>query len=184
MERWKSISDFPDYDVSDQGRVRSKKYGKKRILKNRKTSGGHVSVQLFNDGVSETHRVHRLVAEEFIPNPNNYPVVRHLNGIPDDNRVENLSWGTQKDNVHDSIIAGTHKFNRRPMDRHVLECYLEKHRTPIKATNVETGAVRIYPSQLDASNDLGVDRSSMNRTLKRGYGQNKNWTFSYIEEIE
>lgn len=45
--------------------------------------------------------LHRLVAMAYIPNPNNYPIVRHLNDNPLDNRLANLAWGTQKDNVKD-----------------------------------------------------------------------------------
>lgn len=47
--------------------------------------------------------LHRLVAMAYIPNPNNYPIVRHLNDNPLDNRLANLAWGTQKDNVKDSL---------------------------------------------------------------------------------
>lgn len=52
--------------------------------------------------------LHRLVAMAYIPNPNNYPIVRHLNDIGTHNTVNNLRWGTQKDNVNDSIINGKH----------------------------------------------------------------------------
>lgn len=50
--------------------------------------------------------LHRLVAMAYIPNPNNYPIVRHLDDIGTNNTVNNLRWGTQKDNVNDSIING------------------------------------------------------------------------------
>lgn len=52
--------------------------------------------------------LHRLVAMAYIPNPNNYPIVRHLDDIGTHNTVNNLRWGTQKDNVNDSIINGKH----------------------------------------------------------------------------
>lgn len=50
--------------------------------------------------------LHRLVAMAYIPNPNNYPIIRHLDDIGTHNTVNNLRWGTQKDNVNDSIING------------------------------------------------------------------------------
>ena len=54
--------------------------------------------------------LHRLVAMAYIPNPNNYPIVRHLNDNPLDNRLANLAWGTQKDNVKDSIKNNSFHF--------------------------------------------------------------------------
>lgn len=51
--------------------------------------------------------LHRLLAMAYIPNPNNYPIVRHLNDNPLDNRLSNLAWGTQKDNIRDSMNNGT-----------------------------------------------------------------------------
>lgn len=58
--------------------------------------------------------LHRLVAMAYIPNPNNYPMVRHLNDNPLDNRLANLAWGTQKDNVKDSIKNNSFHFLEHP----------------------------------------------------------------------
>ena len=58
--------------------------------------------------------LHRLVAMAYIPNPNNYPIVRHLNDNPLDNRLANLAWGTQKDNVKDSIKNNSFHFLEHP----------------------------------------------------------------------
>ena len=60
------------------------------------------------------HYIHRLVAMAYIPNPNNYPIVRHLNDNPLDNRLANLAWGTQKDNVKDSIKNNSFHFLEHP----------------------------------------------------------------------
>lgn len=53
-----------------------------------------------------THLVHRLMAEHFLGIPENTPIVRHLNDVKDDNRLENLAWGTHSDNLHDAVRNG------------------------------------------------------------------------------
>lgn len=108
MSEWKTIKDYPDYEISDYGVIVSHKYGKPRIMKTRKDKHGYLLVGISKNNVTKTATVHRLVAETFIPNPNNLPVVRHLNDIPDDNSVSNLAWGTPKDNTADLIKNGNH----------------------------------------------------------------------------
>ena len=55
---------------------------------------------------TKRHKVHRLVAQTFIPNPNNLPCVLHENDIKTDNRVSNLFWGTHQDNIEDKVKKG------------------------------------------------------------------------------
>ncbi len=107
MAEWKTIKDFPDYFISNDGEIKSIKNGKERFLKPYKGSTGHMKLTLFDDKHNRNYKLlHRLLAETFIPNPDNLPFVRHLNDIPDDNRLENLAWGTVGDNVKDAIRNG------------------------------------------------------------------------------
>lgn len=108
MPKWKRIKDYPDYEISDDGIIISHKYKNPRIMKTRKDHDGYLLVGISKNNTTKTAKVHRLVAEAFIPNPNNLPVVRHLNDIPDDNRIDNLAWGTPKDNTADLIKNGNH----------------------------------------------------------------------------
>lgn len=87
----------------------NKGWGKKpfRLLESKKRK--KYTQSLLNDeGKYVYGYLHRLVAMAYIPNPNNYPIVRHLDDIGTHNTVNNLRWGTQKDNVNDSIINGKH----------------------------------------------------------------------------
>lgn len=106
MEIWKTIEDYPNYQVSNMGRVKSlgnNKARKEKILKGIKGKDSYLSVGLYKEGKIKMYLVHRLVAQAFIPNPNNKPFIDHINTIRTDNRVENLRWVTSKENMNNSI---------------------------------------------------------------------------------
>ena len=100
-EIWKEIKDYEGlYQVSNLGRVKSST----KILKNRLSKRGYYIVTLYKNGKSTTKWVHRLVAEAFIPNPDNLPQVNHKDEDKLNNRVDNLEWCTAKYNCN----YGTH----------------------------------------------------------------------------
>lgn len=100
MEIWKDIKDYPNYQVSNMGRVKSLKYDKEKILKSCKDKDGYLIVGISKEGKIKNFKVHRLVASAFIPNPNNLPYINHINEIKDDNRIENLEWCSSKYNAN------------------------------------------------------------------------------------
>ena len=101
----RQIKDFPDYYVTDDGRVFSYKRGYKKELKLAKDNGYH-RVCLSNNDIEKSICVHRLVAEAYIPNPNNLPVVCHRDDNGYNNHVSNLWWGTIADNNKDRHNKG------------------------------------------------------------------------------
>lgn len=119
-EVWKPVVGYEGlYEVSDQGRVKTvartviRSNGRTHHVREtiRKTSimpKGHISVRLIRDGVNSTHTVHSLVLTAFVGDRPEGAVTRHLNGVPHDNRLENLSWGTGSENQYDAVRHGHH----------------------------------------------------------------------------
>lgn len=96
LEDWVVCEDYPSYMINREGQVKSNLTNK--ILKPSRLKTGYICVGLRKDGKSYTVRLHRLLAKAFIPNIENKPHVDHINGVRDDNRLENLRWCTNKEN--------------------------------------------------------------------------------------
>jgi len=105
-EIWKSIKGYPGYLVSDHGRIKSIKFGKEKILKQRINRNGYSRVTLSNNGKIETKDVHRLVLEAFVGNPGGKLECNHRNGIKSDNRLSNLEWVTRSENIIHAYETG------------------------------------------------------------------------------
>lgn len=119
-EEWKDIKGYEGlYQVSNLGRVRSLKYGKHKILKLHSNGVGYTNVDLCINGKKTTKKVHRLVAEAFIPNPENKPQVNHISGIKNDNKVDNLEFCTLAENQQHAL-----KNKLRPT-KEILQCDLD-----------------------------------------------------------
>ena len=136
MEIWKKIEGFNNvYEVSSFGRVRSSTRlvertnpnkpttnalytYKEREVKAFSTNKGYLRIGLYLNGVKTNHQVHRLVSTAFINNLENKEQVNHINGIKDDNRVENLEWCTNLENFIHSVSMGKQR-----------RCLVYKHKT-------------------------------------------------------
>jgi len=105
------IQDFPDYLIYDDGRVWSKprnttRGGFRKPIKNTK---GYHNVQLCRDGKVSGFLVSRLVAQHYIPNPENKPEVDHIDRNPLNNHVSNLRWATRQENCDNIGMMKTNK---------------------------------------------------------------------------
>lgn len=128
-EAWRPVVGYEGlYEVSDHGRVRSldrktltvclkrgefQQFHKGRILRPGLNGRGRLYVSLGKDGVSTSKTVHSLAAEAFLGARPPGMEVRHLDGVPTNNRVDNLKWGTGSENTLDSVGHGTHPSARK-----------------------------------------------------------------------
>lgn len=102
MEEWRPIKDFPEYEVSNLGRVKSLNYnhtGKERLLKQGLSKTGYYRVVLFQGNRKRYSSIHLLVAETFLEKPLNATQVDHIDRNKNNNSLINLRWVTCQENL-------------------------------------------------------------------------------------
>lgn len=162
-DEWVRISGYREYYVNREGLVLSTKQNKRKTLRLCKRRNGYVCVGLCQDRIIRTASVHRLVAEAFIPNPEHKKEVNHINGIPHDNRVENLEWSTRSENeLHSWRVLG----KRANPDK------LRHRSKPV--LDLETGIY--YSSLTEGCIHIGRNKDSESTRIKFNY-RTKRFTF-------
>ena len=107
MEKWRTVPGTDGcIEVSDQGRVRSLLRGTPYILKTQPDKKGYRRLRVTINRQKLSFKLHRIVAEAFIPNPDRLPQVNHIDGDKDNNSVSNLEWVTNKQNARHAIENG------------------------------------------------------------------------------
>ena len=113
MVLFKRINEFPDYLIDFNGNI----FGKNGFLKAQLDGNGYTFVALYKDKKRNTKKVHRLVAQTFLENPNNFPAVDHIDQNKANNHVDNLRWVTTQKNGHNRVDNNEHLNIMRRNDR-------------------------------------------------------------------
>jgi predicted DNA-binding protein YlxM (UPF0122 family) len=113
------------YRVHEDGRIFS--IGKNIFIRDRRHDGGYRVITIYNNGKQTDCYVHKLVAENFIPNPDNKPQVNHKDGDKTNNKVSNLEWVTGKENRKHSLENGLYKGQNILTRSNVLEIRVNPH---------------------------------------------------------
>lgn len=159
VEIWKDIPNYEGlYQISNKGRVKSfrqsSKLGKvaEYILKPSVANNGYCQVTLYDNTIRKKFLIHRLVANAFLPNPNNLPQVNHKDENRLNNNVENLEWCTAEYNN----AYGTAKIRA-----------IDTKSCPVEQVSIDGQVLAIYRSTRIASELLGVNRSTLKSAVVR-----------------
>lgn len=151
MEEWRDIEGYEGYQISSEGRVRSldrcvvykdgsKHFYKGKILKFSINVFGYYQIGLCKNGVRKFHRVNRLVAKAFIPNPDNLPEVNHKDEDKTNNNVDNLEWCDRKYNMNygTAIERGSEKLrNNHKLSKKVYQYTLDNQLVKVWDSTME-----------------------------------------------
>lgn len=138
------------YSVSENGEVRNNEL--KRNLKTAETYNGYLRVRINKKMI----RVHRLVAELFIENPNGCTQVNHKDGNKKNNHFSNLEWCTAKENIAHAYKTGLKKVSYKNI----------KSPTPVIQMDLQNNPIKVYPSIRDAERETGIDNSRISKVCK------------------
>lgn len=170
--KWLPVVGFEGlYEVSESGMIRSldrwkdnhstKQFIKGAIKSTRVQNSGYVITDLYKDGKSKTVKVHRVVAQAFIPNYDNKPTVNHEDGNKENNDVSNLKWMTFSEQNEHFYARG---FKSESNIKKAVNAMNEANSTKLKC--LENGME--FKSQSEASRLLEVPLSTLNQSISKG----------------
>lgn len=168
MVEAKPISGFEKlYYVYTNGQIYSTV--RKRILRPNKIRNGYYQYALYKNGKRHMRLGHKLVAEAFLPNPNNYPIINHKDENKTNNAVNNLEWCTHSYNVKYSAYKSTEHYKKLAT--------LHKNQLSKRVVQIDSqgSLVRSYESITEAAEQTGINRGNIasvccgNRKTAGGY---------------
>lgn len=156
---WKMIPVDNNYEASDNGQIREIKT--KKIISQWVDKDGYLLATLSN----KLYRVHRLIAQTFISNPYNLPVVNHKDFNKQNNNINNLEWVTYSENVCHSFSGNHRQTSVQQWATKVQPKAAEASKTKVAQYTLTGQLLRVFDSQREASEQTGVCRSSITRCV-------------------
>ncbi|UPI30809.1 DNA endonuclease I [Lactiplantibacillus phage Gut-P1] len=176
-EVWKPVSEVWWVEVSPYGNVRTldrvvsngkgTRVVKGQVLKQQRDKNGYLRVHFSGNGKNFFRFVHRLVAQAFIPNPDNLPEVNHKDCNPTNNNVSNLEWITRKG-------------NNQYRNKYGVSYKEAARKKPVCAINLDTLEVYRFPSQMEASRVLGANVGHINNVISGKRNHTHGYWFTNI----
>lgn len=185
-ETWEDVKDFEGlYKVSNYGRIKTLNYnrmGLEKIMKFFTDNYGYFQIKFSKNGKYYHKKVHRLVAEVFIPNPKNKAEVNHINPVTTefcDNRVTNLEWVTREENARHTVVCGN-------MFKPTLGKFGKKHHMskPIVQLDLKKDLIKEWENARDIQRNLGIDFRYVSRNCHHRCLTCHGFIFMFKEEYE
>ena len=161
-EDWREIKGYPGYEVSSLGRVRSHKGRTLRVMRPGTTLSGYRTITLRRDNQTYVFSLHRVVAQAFHLNPENLPVVRHLDNNKNNNHKDNLCWGTQSQNIQQSHDEGRQTWSP---PKSITWCVVSPE-----------GVIHTTDNLTEFSKQQNLDKSSLTKVARGHRPKHKGWT--------
>ena len=182
-EEWKPITGYEGfYEISNFGRIRSidrieyqrhysgimsKYMHQGQIIKPGKRTNGYITIGLTKNGKRKTHSVHRLVALHFLEKPEGKDYINHLDADPTNNRVSNLEWCTQSENIQYAYDHGTKK---------------PPHLKPIGQYDMDGNLIKVWEGQTAAARALGIHQANILKVCQGNREQTGGFKWKYMKQ--
>ena len=178
-ERWKQIPGWDTYWCSDHGRIFGPGRDGKGHFLQLVLQNDYYKVTLSEHSRKKDKRVNCIIAQSFKPNPNNLPLVMHLDDDSKNNHADNLEWGTHAENNQHCWDVGRHPVT---LNDEIREKAMKKRRTPVMAIDTSSGDSVVFNSQHDAARALGVMQQHVCGVLKGRRRTTGGYRFEYLDK--
>lgn len=191
-EIWKDVIGYEElYEISNLGRMKHKDtlvndinnnrkiHIKERYMKPHLGKRGYYVYIVSKNNKKKHLPIHRLIATHFIQNPNNYPVINHINGIKTDNRIENLEWCTYSHNSKEAFRLGLQKTN---YENSRFKKYNDSIKKKINQYDMNMNFIKSWDSIQQASRELNICASHICRCCKGNIKSIKGYKWRYFNE--
>lgn len=193
-EVWKDIPDYEGYyQVSNYGRIKrldtwvcrtdnKLRHVKERILR-QEPMRGYYGVFLCKESIRKAFRVHRLVANAFIDNPDNKPCIDHVNGNPFDNNVLNLRWCTYKENANNPVTIARYK-SRKGNKNFAFKKFGIQHNQsiPVYQISLEGEILKLHGSISEAERN-GHNKNLISQCCKHIIENDGSYKWEYADSL-
>lgn len=172
MEEWKQVQGYESYEISNQGRVRNQAG---HIMKPYIKADGYACIKLCKNNIRKNFRIHRLVAQAFIPNPENKEFVDHINGIRNDNRVENLRWCTRAENNNFELARKHNSESKKNSE--AIKKWANARKKKVRCIELNI----VFNSITEAGEKLGINFSNISAVCKGKRETCGGYHWEYVE---